>query len=64
MELILIIGLGALFLFFILVKMRERQMMNAPHCGHEGVKRWVSEERAWLCDVCYQEWLIDHARNV
>jgi hypothetical protein len=63
-EWIFIIGLAALLLFALLGNLRKRQMMNAPTCGHSGVKRWVPEERAWLCDECYQEWLIDHARNI
>ena len=63
-EWIFIIGLAALFMFALLVNLRKRQMMNAPTCGHNGVKRYVPEEHAWFCDECYQEWLIDHARNI
>jgi hypothetical protein len=61
---ILIIGMVTLLFFALLINLRKRQMMNAPTCGHSGVKRYVPEERAWLCDECYNEWFIDHSRNV
>ena len=61
---IIIIGLVASSMFALLANLRRRQMINAPTCGHSGVKRYVPEEHAWFCDECYQEWLIDHARKL
>lgn len=56
---IVFVALVILVTIVIGVNLSERKMINAPTCGHDGLKKYIPEEHAWFCDECYQEWKYD-----